>query len=103
MRSAPLRLLVSAIAGFLTYLAVGTALFFAAPSSFLNAQYWRVFGLAPFLAHVFDPSFQDVEGLVEVFPIVGERVRVAVLVTSWTLLFGAVYFCYVFRSRRRAI
>ena len=66
----------------------------------MTSQYRRVFGLAPFVASAVDPNFYDGEGLVEVLPVVGMRVDVAVYMAFWILLFAAVYFFWVFRRPR---
>lgn len=99
MRSPLLRLVASALAGFATFCAVTVALGFGAQESWITSQYRRVFGLAPLVASAVDPNFYDGEGLVEVWPVVGKRVDIAVYMGFWILLFAAVYFFWVFRRR----
>ena len=60
------------------------------------ARFWA----CPLFSACVRPLFRDVEGLVDVYPVIGERVRVAVQMAFWTLAFGTVYFWYMFRPRR---
>ena len=94
-----LRVVGCLLSGFLTFCVVTLALG-RAPDSWIALEYRRVFGLAPMLASAADPNWFDGEGLVEVYPIVGARVDMAVFLGSWTLLFAAVYFLCIFRTRR---
>ena len=65
-----------------------------------DSPYFRVFGLAPFFAHLADSSYFEGEGVVERIPVVGDRVDLATFIGFWTLLFGALYFRFIFRGRR---
>jgi len=100
MRSQLLRIVASAVAGFLTYFAVGIALALGAPGSWLSVQYFRVFGLAPLLAQASDPNWSEGEGLVLAYPVVGARVHLLTVIGFWGLLFAVLYFSLVFRSHK---
>jgi hypothetical protein len=92
-------LALSAVAGFATFSAVTFALGFGSPGSWMTSQFRRVFGLAPLVARAVDPNFYDGEGLLEVAPVIGRRVDLAVFMGFWVLLFASVYFFWVFRRR----
>jgi hypothetical protein len=102
MRSVALQVILAVLAGCLTYFIVGLAIRLASPSSLASSMYFRVFGLAPYLGHVFDPDYTGEEGLVFRIPWVGTWVDRLVTIGFWSLLFGTLYF-YPLRRRRRTI
>ena len=100
VRSVTFRLIMAALAGFLTYFAVGAAISLVAPYSLVSSLYFRIFGLAPLIAHAFDPDYTGEEGLVFRIPWLGERINMLVVIAFWTLLSGILYFRFVSRTRR---
>ena len=102
MRSVALQVILAVLAGCLTYFIVGLAIRLASPSSLASSMYFRVFGFAPYLGHVFDPDYTGEEGLVFRIPWVGTWVDRLVTVGFWSLLFGTLYF-YPLRRWRRTI
>jgi hypothetical protein len=92
---------VSIIAGLATYWVVGFVIHVVLNQSLAESMYFRVFGLAPFLAHFFDRSYYFGEGPRLSDSVIGDRVYLTVFIGFWTLLFGALYFFFVFRARHR--
>jgi hypothetical protein len=100
VKSRPLVLFLSGLAGFFTFFLVAVALALVAGESAATSLYVRVFGLAPLLAHAIDPNSFDGEGLVLVDPWVGQWVEASVRIGFWTLVFAGVYIIGVGRIRR---
>jgi hypothetical protein len=97
VKSVLFRLVLAALAGFMTYLLAGSALTLAARDSLTSSLYFRVFGAAPRIAHAFDSAYTGEEGLVLRMPWTGIWVDRLVAVAFWTLLFGMLYFYSVSR------
>ena len=99
LKSALLRLVLAALAGFMTYLLAGSALTLAARDSLASSLYFRVFGVAPRIAHAFDSDYTGEEGLVLKMPWVGIWIDRLIVIGFWTLLFGTLYVYAVSRLR----
>ena len=99
LKSVLFRLVLAALAGFMTYLLAGCALRLTASDSLASSLYFRVFGAAPRIAHAFDSAYTGEEGLVLQMPWTGIWVDRIVVIAFWTLLFGTLYFYSVFRLR----
>jgi len=99
LKSALLRLVLAALAGFMTYLLARSALTLAGRDSLASSLYFRVFGVAPRIAHAFDSDYTGEEGLVLKMPWVGIWIDRLVVIGFWTLLFGMLYFYAVSRVR----
>jgi hypothetical protein len=101
-RSVAFQLILAVLAGCFTYFIVATAISLASPSSLASSMYFRAFGLAPYLGHMFDPDYTGKEGLVFRMPWVGIWVDHLVTIGFWSLLFATLYF-YPLRRWRRTI
>src|SRR5262245_3115476 len=90
--SISLRVIGSAIAGFVTSVVITLVLAVCFHESWLAFQLRRVFGLGPVLASAADPTWFEGEGQVDVVPWRGIHVYDTVFLVSWPLIFAAVYF-----------
>ena len=98
VRSTPLRILVSAIAGVLTFYGIAlAALALRMDTSWLFDQYRYAFGLGPLIGHALEGEWIIED---EFYGRHGSLIAGLTTVTFWTLLFGVLYFRYVFRRRR---
>ena len=99
LKSTLLRLVLAALAGFMTYLLARSALTLAGRDSLASSLYFRVFGVAPRIAHAFDSDYTGEEGLVLKMPWVGIWIDRLIVIGFWTLLFGTLYVYAVSRLR----
>jgi hypothetical protein len=97
MRSTAVRLIVSAFAGIVTFYAIGYGLRFGVRAETLFYRYCDVFGLATALARIADRDYHPGD---EMGSFVAERIGFFVMITFWSLLFGFLYFRFVFRAPR---
>jgi hypothetical protein len=98
MRSTPVRILLSAFAGFVSFYAVAAfTLFFGHGSSSLFDRYHDVFGLATVIGRLVDPYFYPAE---ELGSNLAYQVAGVARICLWSLFFGFLYFRFVFRARR---
>jgi hypothetical protein len=91
--------IASVVAGVITFYVILVAL---APTQWtrywwLFSSYKDVFGLAPFMGHSVETApFSDYN---EFYGPYGQETADAVTIGFWTLVFGALYFVFVFRRR----
>jgi hypothetical protein len=94
-----LRLIASIRAAVVTVYVVAVALSLTelTRAAWLFYRYLDVFGLAPRVAHLFDwPGYSEDD---EFFGPHGALIAYLVWLGVWTILFGALYFRFVFRRR----
>jgi hypothetical protein len=100
VKSTAVRIGLSALAGLVTFYAIGiAAAALGADRSWLFDQYRYAFGLAPLIGHALEgpPILED-----EFYGLHGSLIAGLTTIAFWTMIFGALYFRYAF-SRRRAI
>ncbi len=98
VKSMPVRISLSALAGLVTFYAIGAAaLALGANGSWSFDQYRYAFGLAPLIGHAFEGPWilED-----EFYGRHGSLIAGLTTIGFWTIVFGAFYFRYVFRRPR---
>ena len=98
MKSTPVRISLSALAGLVTFYVIGTAaLALGADGSWSFDQYRYAFGLAPLIGHALEGPWilED-----EFYGQHGSLIASLTTIGFWTIVFGAFYFRYVFRRSR---
>jgi hypothetical protein len=98
VKSTPVRIGLSALAGLVTFYVIGaTGLTLGAGGSWLFDQYRYAFGLAPLVGHALEGPWilED-----EFYGRHGSLIAGLTTIAFWTILFGGVYFRYVFRARQ---
>ncbi len=98
MRSTAVRLIVSAFAGVVTFYAIGFALRFGVGASSLIYRYCDLFGLTTAIARLVDRDYNHGE---EMGSFLAGRIDFSVVISFWSLLFGFLYFRFVFRAQKR--
>lgn len=94
MRSTAARLALSTFAGVITFYAIAFVLKLGIGASELADRYCDVFGLATAMARLADREYNPPEEMVSV---IGDRIAFITMISIWTLVFGFLYFRFVFR------
>ena len=97
------RVIGSAVAGFATFYAVALAIRFSVGRSWLFHHYCDVLGLPTLFGRIADPFYYMGANDTGMDPrsAFADRIAFCVMITFWTLLFGGLFFCFVFRGSRR--
>jgi hypothetical protein len=97
VKSTIVRIIASAFAGFITYFAIGTLIALTSNPWSISEKYFYVFGLSDRIAHLFDwPHYSNED---EFYGPHGRAIAIGVTIGFWTVLFGTLYFRYVFRRK----
>ena len=104
MKRTPIRVIVSAIAGLVTFYIVATGIVVGVRSEWLTWQYYDPFHLATFAGRLVTPQYFMGMNDTGMFAdtLWANRFATAVTIAFWTLIFGAIYFRFLFRGTKRS-
>jgi hypothetical protein len=99
-----IRLIISAITGYITFLVVAALLRFGLQSEWLLWQYYDPLHFATFTGRLVTSEYFMGMNDTGMFTdtLWANRVAISFTIAFWTLLFGAFYFRFVFRGTKRS-